>query len=193
MAETQVPATETTEGSESQGQTTGREAAQGQDDFNAARARKQIKTLAKQLEDAQKALQERTDAEKSETEKAIEAARKEGRQQMESELAKLRIDHSLETELLRRGLDPDLKYVVLAKGEIAEEGDIAGAVDDVLGKREWLKPRPVGAQGMPSRDARGREFPRGGAWDRAQVQEVMARGLMDEYREEIQRFYGVRK
>ena len=159
---------------------------QKQENAEFAKLRREAAKAAKERDALAAQLAERDEANKSDQEKALAAAKAEGRKEVEALLASQALDHALERELLSQGYDPDLAHMVKAKAEISEPGDVAAAVKEVLGSKEWLKAKPVvPGTGPPDRNRQTTEFPRGAGWDIEQIREVRARGEFAKYKESI--------
>lgn len=102
-------------------------------------------------EAAEAKLKEIEDARKSESEKALDLARSEERTKAEAQIKALRIEHGIQLELARRGLDPDLLPAVIKRaGEITAETDIEAAVSKALEGKAWGQPAQQAAQARPS-------------------------------------------
>lgn len=98
-----------------------------------------------------------TEAQKTEDQKKLDAARSEGRKEVEGMLAKERIEGAARRALIAEGVDEDLVHVLLAKGETFDTPDEAAkaAKGYAIAFKERFKigqepPRVHGQPGAPS-------------------------------------------
>jgi hypothetical protein len=114
------------------------------------KAERENKTLREQLATLQ-------EAQKTEDQKKLDAARLEGRKEIEGQLAKERIEGAARRALIAEGVDEDLVHVLLAKGEGFDTPDDAAkaAKDYAVEFKARFKigqeaPRVPGQPGAPS-------------------------------------------
>jgi hypothetical protein len=164
----------------------------GQSNADAAKARKALKRLESERDSLKAKLDQIAEANKTEAEKAIEKARKEGAAEAESrlqaELESERRERAIERAVIGAGLNPDFAHIVKAKLGDVETTDIDAAVGAIIEGAEWAKPAPKpGQPGAPSGPVPGSDYPRGGKWDRAQIQELALKPeVYAKYREQIE-------
>jgi hypothetical protein len=146
--------------------------------FVAAEKRKR-QQLEKQLAELQSKLSQFEEAQKSETEKAIEAAYKRGMQEAEEkwqkELNELKLQTAIERELASRGLHPDLAYVVRHKAELESPDDVPAIVEELTKTHPAFQAALKGNRApSPTQTAPTNQtgFQAGKQWKRSEIQEI---------------------
>lgn len=175
---------------------------QPQDDFNPVRARRKISGLEKQLQESQERLAALEAGQKTEAERAREEAYNRGKSetqtQADARLKQQQLENTITRKVLAAGLHEDAIDLALVKLQKAGIDDPTEAeIGDVLATLEWAKPasaqqqaapRAPGQPGSPTpADVTRPEYPRGGEWDRTQIQELIANGEYPKYQAAIEK------
>lgn len=155
--------------------------------------RKQMKAIERERETLKAQLAELQEKNKSEAEKAIESARKEAAkqtaEQYEKQIADLKRGNAIANAVARAGLDSDYVHIVRAKLEDVEDiEDLDAEVAKIIETASWGKaPARGGQPGAPaSQGGASPDYPRGGQWDRDQIQELVQNGQYHKYRPQIE-------
>lgn len=125
------------------------------------------------------------EAKKTDAEKALDAKLKERDTEWEQKLKQQEIHSELKLKLAEAGYSPKLAPVVLAAGMIEKVEDIPSAITEALAdipKSNRVDGQGAGGGGMP----KGADYPKGGRWTRAQVQEVRQAGRYAEFKKSIE-------